>query len=99
MFCFCLIQTTAKRTRRSNNQHRHRNDLSYVMRHPTMANVTFYTKYFFFKSAFGRLVLVFMFVSIFHIFLFSQIIWPKILAWLQNSTTDEVSESSFENEF
>ncbi|CAM4750600.1 unnamed protein product [Rotaria magnacalcarata] len=47
----------AKRTRRSNKQHRHRHELLHVIRYPSLNNIAYYTKHFFFKTAFGRLIL------------------------------------------
>jgi hypothetical protein len=67
-----------------------------------MSNVAYYTKHFFLKTSFGHLVLLFMFISIFNIYFFSQIYWPKILTWVQNTTTttsmDASSESLVEDE-
>lgn len=73
------------------------------MRYPSFANIFQYVKHFFLKSAFGRLVLIFMFISIFNLYFFSQIYWPKIRSWLNNSTTTVIDDSShesfMENEF
>ncbi|CAF1196755.1 unnamed protein product [Rotaria sp. Silwood1] len=80
------------RTRRSNKQYRRRNELSYLMSHPTFTNFVVYFKYFFFKSNFGSLALIFMFLGIFHIYIFCHIVWPKIIHWLHNSTATESNE-------
>jgi hypothetical protein len=71
------------------------------MRYPSFTNIAYYAKHFFFKSAFGRLICVFMFVTIFNIYFFSQLYWPKLLSWLQNSTTsiDTSTESSLNDEY
>ncbi|CAF0863883.1 unnamed protein product [Rotaria sordida] len=96
---------TAKRTRRSNKQNRHRRELSHVIRYPSLNNIAYYAKYFFFKTAFGRIVLLFTMFAGFNIYFFSQVYWPKISVWLQNSTSTSTSidttsfESHTENEF
>lgn len=64
------------------------------MRNPTFTNIFYYMKHFFFKSAFGRLILVFMFVAIFNMYLFSQFYWPKIREWVHNSTSTSVETST-----
>ena len=61
-----------------------------------LTNVVYYTKHFFFKSAFGRLILLFMFVTIFNIYFFSQFYWPKFLHGykiLTSTSADTSSES------
>ncbi len=65
------------------------------MRYPSFTNIFNYIIHFFFKSAFGRLVLIFMFIAIFNVYFFSQIYWPKILRWLQNSTSTSVEQNDF----
>jgi hypothetical protein len=69
------------------------------MRYPSLTNVVYYAKHFFFKSAFGRLFLLFLFITVFNVFIFSQFYWPKILRWLQNSTSTSDNISLSENEF
>ncbi len=67
-----------------------------------MSNVVYYTKHFLLKTAFGHLILLFMFVTILNIFLFSQFYWPKFLTWIQNITStsaDTSSESLIEDDF
>ena len=67
-----------------------------------MSNVAYYTKHFLLKTAFGHLILLFAFVTVFNVFLFSQFYWPKILTWIQNVTSSSVdtsSESFIEDEF
>ncbi|CAF2711783.1 unnamed protein product [Rotaria sp. Silwood2] len=94
--------TTAKRIRRSNKQHRRRHELSHVIRYPTFTNVFYYAKYFFFKTALGRLMLIFTLIAGFNLYFFSEVYWPKILTWLQNSTSKSIDtsfESSTENDF
>ncbi|CAF1143943.1 unnamed protein product [Adineta ricciae] len=58
--------TSARRKRRSNKQYRHRHELLYVINHPTMANVMYYTKHFFLKSAFVLLAENFEMVTEFY---------------------------------
>ncbi|CAF2237847.1 unnamed protein product [Rotaria magnacalcarata] len=77
----------ALRTRRSNKQHRRRNELPYVISHPTSANILSYLKYFFFKSTFGRLALLFLFLAVFHAYILCYILWPKLIRWLHSSTS------------
>ncbi|CAF3659479.1 unnamed protein product [Rotaria sp. Silwood1] len=93
--------TTTKRTRRSNKPYRYRRDLSHVIRYPTFTNIIYYAKYFFFKTVFGRLLLIFILIAGFNLYFFSQVYWPKLLIWLQNSTSKSINtsyESHIKNE-
>ncbi len=72
------------------------------MRYPSFTNIFHYMKHFFFKSAFGRLLLMFLIVAVFNLYFFSQMYWPKLRSWLENSTSTSIDtspESSFQNEF